>query len=158
MKKYETTFIVDSLIKNEEIEGIVSKIEKFISNNGGQIEAVERWGKKRLAYEIKKRQYGYYVHVIFRAHSKLNRLLDREYQLDENILRYLTLMVDPRSEKEALVEQKNDKKDDKEMKTEASKPSETAAEPPSESEDEAEATDAAEETEATKESAPDAAS
>lgn len=94
MKKYETTFIMDSLIKNEEIEGIITKIEKFISNNGGQIEAVERWGKKRLAYEIKKRQYGYYVHIIFDAPNKLNRLLEREYQLDENIIRYLTVLVD----------------------------------------------------------------
>ena len=99
MKKYETTFIIDSLIKNEEIEGIITKVEKFISNNGGEIEEVERWGKKRLAYEIKKRQYGYYVHVIFSAHNKLNRLLDREYLLDENIIRYLTLLVEPRSEK-----------------------------------------------------------
>jgi len=98
LKKYETTFIMDSLIKNEEIEGSITKIEKFISNNGGQIEAIERWGKKRLAYEIKKRQYGYYVHIIFDAPNKLNRLLDREYQLDENIIRYLTVLVDLRSE------------------------------------------------------------
>lgn len=98
MRKYETTFIIDSLIKNEEIEGIITKVEKFISNNGGTVESIERWGKRRLAYEIKKRQYGFYVHVIYEAPNKLNKLLDREYQLDENVLRYLTLVVDPRAE------------------------------------------------------------
>lgn len=101
MRKYETTFIIDSLVKNEEIEAIIGKIEKFISNNGGEIELIDRWGKKRLAYELKKRQYGYYVHITYQAPSKLNKLLEREYQLDENIIRHLTLLVDPRSLKAA---------------------------------------------------------
>ncbi len=98
MRTYETTFIVDSLIRPEETEEIVNKIEKFISNNGGQIKKTDRWGKKRLAYEIKKRQYGYYVVIRYGAPPKLNRLLEKEYQLDENILRYLTIVLDPRYE------------------------------------------------------------
>ncbi|MCI0512269.1 30S ribosomal protein S6 [candidate division KSB1 bacterium] len=103
MKAYETVFIIDSLIKNEEIEGIISKIEKFITNNGGQIETIERWGKKRLNYEIKKRQYGFYVLIKYQAANKLNRLLEREYQLDENILRYLVIYLDPKAAKPAQV-------------------------------------------------------
>lgn len=98
MRTYETTFIVDSLIRPEETEEIVNKIEKFILNNGGQIKKTDRWGKKRLAYEIKKRQYGYYVIIRYSASPKLNRLLEKEYQLDENILRYLTIVLDPRYE------------------------------------------------------------
>ena len=99
LRKYETTFIVDSLIKIDEIEGIIGKIEKFISNNGGQIEEINRIGKKRLAYEIKKRQYGFIVSIYYQAQNKLNRLLEREYQLDENILRYLTILIEPKAEK-----------------------------------------------------------
>jgi small subunit ribosomal protein S6 len=140
LKKYETTFIVDSLIKNEEIEGIITKIEKFITNNGGQIEAIERWGKKRLAYEIKKRQYGYYVHVVYNAPFKLNRLLDREYQLDENIIRYLTVLVDPRLESATVVPVENilekqaiDNPIDSPI--DVTEPLEVLAEPPSESGD-----------------------
>lgn len=98
MRTYETTFIVDSLIRPEETEEIINKIEKFISNNGGLIKKIDRWGKKRLAYEIKKRQYGYYVIIRYGAPPKLNRLLEKEYQLDENILRYLTIVLDPRYE------------------------------------------------------------
>lgn len=98
MRTYETTFIVDSLIRPEETDEIINKIEKFISNNGGQIKKIDRWGKKRLAYEIKKRQYGYYVIIRYSAPPKLNRLLEKEYQLDENILRYLTIALDPRYE------------------------------------------------------------
>jgi small subunit ribosomal protein S6 len=98
LRTYETTFIVDSLIRPEETEAIVNKIEKFISNNGGEIKKTDRLGKKRLAYEIKKRQYGYYVIIRYGAPPKLNRLLEKEYQLDENILRYLTIVLDPRYE------------------------------------------------------------
>jgi len=54
---------------------------------------VDRWEKRRLAYEIKKRQYGYYVEIIFEAPSNLVKILERDYRLDENILRYLTVTL-----------------------------------------------------------------
>lgn len=101
MKKYETTFVIDSLIKSEEVESIISKVEKFITNNGGEILNVDRWGKKRLAYEIKKRQYGYYVLIDYKAPEHLNKNLEREYKLDENILRHLIVAINPRVEKQA---------------------------------------------------------
>ncbi len=93
MHKYETIFIIDSLLKTEEIQSIVSKYERFISANGGHIETVEEWGKKRLAYEIKKRQYGYYVLVRFSGPATMIKQLDREFRLNESILRSLTLRM-----------------------------------------------------------------
>ncbi len=93
MDKYETIFIIDSLLKTEEIQSIVSKYERFISANGGQIETVEEWGKKRLAYEIKKRQYGYYVLIRFTGPATMIKQLDREFRLNESILRHLTLKM-----------------------------------------------------------------
>ena len=93
MDKYETIFIIDSLLKTEEIQSIVSKYERFISANGGQIETVEEWGKKRLAYEMKKRQYGYYVLIRFTGPATMIKQLDREFRLNESILRHLTLKM-----------------------------------------------------------------
>ncbi len=93
MRKYETIFILDSLLKSEEIDAIVSKFERFISANGGQIDVVERWGKKRLAYEIKKRQYGYYVLIRFDGPPAMIKSLEREYRLNESVLRYKTLLM-----------------------------------------------------------------
>ncbi len=62
---------------------------------GWEVLEVQRWGKKRLAYEIKKRQYGYYVHIRFAtAKGSIVRALEREYQLNEAILRYLTIVLD----------------------------------------------------------------
>lgn len=94
MRKYETIIIIDSLLKAEEIENIVTKYERFISANGGTIEAVEHWGKKRMAYEIKKRQYGYYVLIRFDAHSQMIRQLEREYRLNESLLRFKVFVLD----------------------------------------------------------------
>ncbi len=97
MRKYETIIVIDSLLKTEEIEGIISKYERFISANGGNIEIVERWGKRRLAYEIKKRQYGIYVLIRFDAPSAMIKQLDREYRLNEYLLRTMTTKLDKRA-------------------------------------------------------------
>lgn len=93
LQKYETIFVVDSLLKTEEIEAIITKYEKFVSDNGGDINAIEKWGKKRLAYEIKKRQYGYYVLIRFDGPGGMIKQLEREYRLNESILRYMTLLL-----------------------------------------------------------------
>ena len=97
MQKYETIFVVDSLLKAEEIESIINKYERFISANGGQIETVDKWGKKRLAYEIKKRQYGYYVLIRFDGPGSMIKQLEREYRLNESILRYKTFVMDKKA-------------------------------------------------------------
>ena len=93
MRKYETIFVIDSLLKSEEIDSIINKYERFISANGGEIETIQRWGKKRLAYEIKKRQYGYYVLIRFHGPPTMIRPLEREYRLNESLLRYKTLLL-----------------------------------------------------------------
>lgn len=107
MKQYETTFVIDSQLKGGEIDEIVKRLERVISVNGGQVVEVQRWGKRRLAYEIKKRQYGYYVHIRFAGKGSIVRALEREYQLNEAILRYLTLVLDKQALKaEALRKEK----------------------------------------------------
>jgi len=93
LKTYQTIVVIDSLLKNEEIDTIIEKILRTIKNNGGKVINVDRWEKKRLAYEIKKRQYGYYVEINFDAPGDLVKILERDYRLDENILRYLTIVL-----------------------------------------------------------------
>lgn len=93
MRTYQTVVVIDSLLKSEEIEATIEKILRIINNNGGKVLNVDRWEKRRLAYEIRKRQYGYYVEIIFEAPSNLVKILERDYRLDENILRYLTVTL-----------------------------------------------------------------
>ena len=78
LRQYETIFVVDSLLKNNEIDEIIKRYERFISANGGNITDIQRWGKRRLAYEIKKRQYGFYVYVRFEGPGTVIKPLERE--------------------------------------------------------------------------------
>jgi small subunit ribosomal protein S6 len=94
---YSTIIVIDSLLKTEEIESTIEKVQRSITNNGGEIMEIDRWGKKRLAYEIKKRQYGYYVEIVFKASGDLIKVIEREYSLDENVLRSLTTMIDSKA-------------------------------------------------------------
>ncbi len=126
MRKYETIFVIDSLLKSEEIDNIINKYERFISANGGQIEAIERWGKKRLAYEIKKRQYGYYVLIRFDGLPTMIKPLEREYRLNESLLRFKTLLM-PKVALKHLADQQNKAAAAKEA-AEAAKPVSTPTE------------------------------
>jgi small subunit ribosomal protein S6 len=92
---YETTVVIDSTLKADEVRSQNDKIANFISNHGGNIVKVEDWGKRRLAYEIKKKQYGFYLSVRFSGPEALPSLLEREYRLNESVLRYLTAKIDP---------------------------------------------------------------
>lgn len=94
MTLYETTLVIDPQLKPLEIEEVIKKVTSFIANHGGEIVKVDEWGKRRLAYEINKKQYGYYVHIRFRGPGQLIKLLEREYRLMEPMLRYLTIKVD----------------------------------------------------------------
>jgi len=93
MRQYETTFVIDTHLADEAIEKAIEKYKDFISGNGGTVINVDRWGKRRLAYEIRKKQYGYYVCIRFEADATFNEKLEKEFKLDGSILRYLTLLI-----------------------------------------------------------------
>ncbi len=95
MKLYETTILIDSTLKSDEMRNLIDKIVNFISNHGGNIVKVDEWGKRRLAYEIKKKQYGYYVNIRFSGPAAVSGLLEREYRLIDSVLRHLTAKIDP---------------------------------------------------------------
>jgi len=104
---YETTVVIDSMLKPDDIKNLRDRITNFISNNGGEIVKVEDWGKRRLAYEIKKKQYGFYVYIRFSAPPPFLRLIEKEYRLNESLLRYLTVKLDKRAlQREEMERQK----------------------------------------------------
>jgi small subunit ribosomal protein S6 len=95
LRLYETTLVIDSALKADEIRNQNDKLVNFISNHGGNIVKVEDWGKRRLAYEIKRKQYGFYLNVRFTGPETLPLLLEREFRLNESLLRHLTVKIDP---------------------------------------------------------------
>jgi small subunit ribosomal protein S6 len=96
---YETTCIINASLEDNQIESTITHIADVITRNGGEITATNRWGRKRLAYPIEKKNNGYYINFEFLAGGTTNAQLERTYTLDENILRFLTIQL----EKKALL-------------------------------------------------------
>ena len=93
---YELTYIVNSVISDEQVKDMVSRVTAYISENGGDIIEVDEWGARRLAYPIQKKRNGYYVNMYFTAPGEIVPRLERALEIDDNILRYLTLRMDPK--------------------------------------------------------------
>lgn len=92
---YETTFIIDGYLQDDRQSATIARIEKIINDNKGKILKLERLGKRRLAYEIRRKQHGYYIYVLFETQNhQLPGELDREYRLNENIIRSITTKFD----------------------------------------------------------------
>ena len=91
MKMYETTYIIDAQLEDPAIEERVQRYTSFVSAHAQEVIRVDRWGERRLAYEIKKRQQGYYVLMQYRAEGTVVSDLEQMFRLDEGILRYLTV-------------------------------------------------------------------
>jgi small subunit ribosomal protein S6 len=88
---YETTFIVNASVDDAQIEAAIERVQDVITRNGGTIIALNKWGRKRLAYPINKKTTGFYCHIEFEAEGSVIGLVERSYQLDELILRFLTI-------------------------------------------------------------------
>jgi small subunit ribosomal protein S6 len=90
---YESAVLINAGLEDNQIELILNRIKETISNNGGEIREIENWGRKRLAYVVQKNKLGYYAIFRFDSPPDLISKLERFYQLDENIVRYLTIKL-----------------------------------------------------------------
>jgi len=92
-KMYESAVIINAALEEDQIQSIISRIKELISSNDGEITDIEDWGRKRLAYMIRKRKIGYYIIFQFNTYPQIISTLEKFYKLDENILRYLTIKL-----------------------------------------------------------------
>jgi small subunit ribosomal protein S6 len=93
MKIYETTIIYDPSLEETRLNEEVDRVTQPITAAGGEIVEVQRWGKKKLAYIIRKRRDGLYVHVKHKSPPELIAEMDRRFRLSETVLRHLTVMA-----------------------------------------------------------------
>ncbi len=94
---YETTIIINASLDDPQIDNVINRVQETITKNGGTITAVNKWGRKRLAYSINKKTTGFYMNMEFEAPGTLLPTLERSFQLDELILRDLTIVLDKKA-------------------------------------------------------------
>jgi small subunit ribosomal protein S6 len=90
MNKYEVMFIVKPA-EEEAVEAVVAKFESLITTNGGTIDKIDRWGKKRLAYELKDFNEGIYFIFYFTAKPAVVNELERVMKITDEILRHMVI-------------------------------------------------------------------
>jgi small subunit ribosomal protein S6 len=104
MKTYETTIIFDPGLEEARINEEVERVSQSIAQASGEIVEVQRWGKRKLAYNIRKRRDGTYIHIKHKSPPTLIGEMDRRFRLNEGVLRHLTVLAvkeSPRAAEEA---------------------------------------------------------
>jgi len=105
MRYYETLYIINPNLSDDDSKDVVTKFNDLVEKNKGVIIKVDEWGKKTLAYEVKKFDKGYYVLLSYCGETDLVALLTREFKLDERILKYQTVKLSDNADPEELKRQ-----------------------------------------------------
>jgi len=100
MRKYETFFIVDPDLPDETNSALDNKVQSIIASNGGEVLTFVPWGKRKLAYAIRKRTRGLYVLMEYAGGSQLVAELERNLRIDDRILKFITVMLEERFDPE----------------------------------------------------------
>lgn len=96
MRNYEGVFIINPDLSNEASKGVVAQLQELVTKNGGRVEGLQEWGKKRLAYKINKKREGGYVILNFQLDSTHAKKLQQSLRLNDQLLRYLLVNKDER--------------------------------------------------------------
>ena len=105
MRRYETIFIVDNDLSEEDRSPIFEKLKDLIQQHSGLLVMVDEWGSKKLAYEIKKKARGYYVRLDYCGSGVLVNEIERFFRIDDRILKYMTVLLDKDVDIEAVKEE-----------------------------------------------------
>ncbi len=93
MRAYEVIFILDPALGDDGVDAAIAAATGVVTKEGGEVAEVQKWGKKRLAYEIKKRREGHYVFLRLRAPVKAVAELERHLNIAESALKFLTVLA-----------------------------------------------------------------
>lgn len=93
MRKYESIIVLRPSLEEEKRIETIEKFKSIIAADG-EIEKVEEWGTRRLAYEIEKLREGYYVVVTFKANPSLPKELERNYKISDDVIRYIIVNLE----------------------------------------------------------------
>jgi small subunit ribosomal protein S6 len=91
MNQYEVMYVIDAALEDSARNELINRFSELVQKNGGEVERVDEWGKRRLAYAINYKTEGYYVLMYVKAPADLPREIERNLQISEQVLRYLVI-------------------------------------------------------------------
>ena len=94
VKQYETVFIANPVLSEEQMKETVKKYTDLLTSKGAEIVYENNWGMRKLAYPIRKKTTGFYYLIEFRAEGSVVADLEIAYKRDERLLRFLTVSLD----------------------------------------------------------------
>lgn len=94
MNKYELAIVFNPNLEEEAFKAEFDKVQEYITRYGGTVEKVDDWGKRKLAYEIKKHTEGFYNFITFESESTAPADIEKELRIRENVIRYLIIRQD----------------------------------------------------------------
>ena len=94
MRDYELVLVVTPEVGDEGLPATVDRVHGFIQENGGEVKQVDQWGKRRLAYPIRRQSEAYYVITQFALEPQAVRALEGNLDLAEDVLRHLVTRVE----------------------------------------------------------------
>lgn len=91
MNQYEVMYVIDPALEDGARVELINRFSELVKKNGGEVDRVDEWGKRRLAYAINYKTEGYYVLMYIKAPSSLPQELERNLQIADSVLRYLVI-------------------------------------------------------------------
>ncbi len=91
MNKYEVLYILDAKIDDAAKDALVEKFKGVVESAGGSVESVDKWGVKKLAYEIDFKSEGYYFLMNFTANADLPQELERQMRIADEVMRFIVV-------------------------------------------------------------------
>ena len=91
MNQYEVMYVIDPALEDGARVELINRFSDLVKKNGGEIDRVDEWGKRRLAYAINYKTEGYYVLMYIQGPSELPRELERNFKINDKVLRYLVI-------------------------------------------------------------------
>ena len=95
MRSYEIAYIVDPEVDEESLEELELKVKGWIDAAGGKTGEIDRWGKRRLAYPINKKNEGYYIFIKAEMPSDAPIAVERDLSLNEQLMRFMVTLQEP---------------------------------------------------------------
>jgi small subunit ribosomal protein S6 len=106
MRRYETFVIINPDISQEERDPLTERVKELITQMDGFLVFVDDWGERKLAYEIRKKERGYYVRFDYCGMASLVNEIERFFRIDDRALKYMTVLLDKEADLEKVQEEK----------------------------------------------------